>query len=506
MKLSGDNWPKLVKIQVERSHISRSLMIVLLALSLSGFVCGRLSPQPTPVTSTPEPEQAPQIEAEISRKSDDEVGPSILPIAEAAESPPTRLRDEQGRIRETRAVWTWDGRFAESKEDIDHLVELVDLAHLNVILFGVYAQGTTYFEPSHNRFPDPNERLTNQSPFAEQGYPDSLSYLLKIRDERRMDDDPTNDFEVQAWFTIHQGGVNTQGWPPPNRNQPYMLNSLFPEFQQKFGPYYQRNDKDFVRHDVSVMHQPKFRAYMTDLITGLFEDYNVDGVHLDFIRTGGICFNDEILDYPGTAFDYLGCQADYRAWTEANFGRPYTLWQDTDGNREIQDEGSGRVASWLEDAVNQMVEMVHTEVKKLNPNYVITAAIPKGANDRLESAEGQAPEIWLEQGWVDAVFILAYYQETQIGKLQQYLDLVSVADQARVFAGLAVYDFDTREPWDNVFEQIDAVMFNDRPDQKLSTPLRGVGLFRGEHLTEENARAIGQGPFAEPAVPFWGEN
>jgi len=417
-------------------------------------------------------------------------------------------------LRQTRALWSWAGTRATSKRDIDELVAKVDDAHLGVILLQVYKKGTVYFEPSRTRFPDSDDRLTNQSPFTEGGYSDALSYLLDIRDERRSDDDPFNDFEVHAWFAVMVGGDwrGDQGWPRPDNTKPYMLHDLHPEFKIEYACYYSQRNRDCINHKYSVVHQPRFRAYMVDLIAGLVEDYDVDGVHLDYIRAMGICYNDEPLDYPGTEYDYPGCQEDYKAWTRETFGREYTLWQDTDGAGEIQDGGSGRIAAWQERGVGMLVKQIHDEVKSVQPDVIISAAA--GATSPLtrdQSVQGQPAWEWLDQDWIDAAFVMAYYGDTQavIDKNQQFMDAVQEeSKRLKVYPGLATHDVLNPDEWwsDLIIEQINATMYGQWTGPLLDPAPGGVALFVGERLSEEAIQALANGPFRRPALPVWSES
>jgi uncharacterized lipoprotein YddW (UPF0748 family) len=457
------------------------------------FADGRLELEEVQVETTDEP--SPDTAPDSSGDSGDEQ------IASA---------DEQIRL-ETRALWTK----AKSKRDIDDLVAKIDSAHLNVIILLVYHKGTAYFEPNRTRFPDKQERLPNQSKFAEDSYRDALSYLLAIRDERRLDDDSTNDFEVHAWFTVMQNGDydKSEARPRPDKTKPYMLHYLFPEFKSKYGEYYLQEDEQYINHKYSVVHQPKFRAYMTDLIAGLVEDYDVDGIHLDYIRAMHICYNNESLDYPGTAYDYPGCQKDYKAWTQATYGQAYTLWEDADGHKKIQDGGSGRVAAWQERAVGMLVKSIHDEVKSVKPDVIISAAVGMTSPDpekRKASVQGQAAWEWLDQGWIDAAFVISHYADTQavIDKNQKFVDASqNRTSRLKVFPGLAVYAIDNKEEeWSYLIEeQVKAVMHRQWNGQPLEPPAKGVALFVGEHLSEEAIEILADGPFKEPALPFWGE-
>ncbi len=444
-----------------------------------------------------------QVEAQTAEITED-----VTSSSEAVQTKPT-----DGQVKyETRAIWARlesDHR-RMVRQDIDDLVAQVDQAHLNVILFKVYTKGTTFFEPSQTRFPNSAERLTNQSKFEDATYPDALSYLLAIRDERRADDDPTNDFEVHAWFdVILAGDRSSNGFPQKDRTKPFMLNALFPEFKLKYGAAYLRNDERYARHDTGVVHQPRFRAYMVDLIAGLVEDYDVDGVHLDRIRANGICFNNEPLDYPGTEYDFPGCQKDYETWTEATYGQKYTLWDDTDGHNRVEDEGSGRVAAWQERAVGMLVKDIHDELKAVKPEIVISVASVN--NDpapeaRKQSNEGQVAWEWLDKGWIDAAFLTAYVEkpEAVVNKIKIFrAAMQNEQPRSRIFPGLLIYDLDTKEERSYLLvEQVLAAMSE---DSQLEPPVKGVALFRVKFFGQKAMNLLAQGPFKEPALPYWGE-
>ncbi len=460
-----------------------------------------------------------------SSVSDQSVSDQIEDALEDAAQSDALMASETGKAqnalptkRETRAIWSWAGRKPISGEykvfprDIDELVEKVDAAHLNVILLVVTHDGSVYFEPSHTRFPDESERLVNQSVFSKYGYQDGLSYLLTIRDERRIDDDPFNDFEVQAWFQVNKGGDMTDKWPSQDKTEPYMLHALFPEFKLKYGDYYAKEDDRYVKHDTPVLHQPKFRAYIIDLVAGLVEDYDVDGIHLDYIRTGGICFNNEPLDYPGTEYDYPGCQEDYKTWTRETYGREYTLWEDTDGSREIQDGGSGRVAAWQERAVGLVVKGIHDEVKAIKPDVIISVAsvrndVSQKTNKQLRS--GQVAWEWLDKGWIDAVFPTFYTPETESAIRRYETFSGAVQDEKRrsvILPGLITFDpKNSKDHWAGlVAEQVSAVL-GQGTGQPPTQPAKGVALFLARRLSPEAIQALAEGPFREPALPYWGE-
>lgn len=422
--------------------------------------------------------------------------------------------------RQTRAIWSWAGRKPMSGEveitlrDVDELVAKVDAMRLNVVLLSVYADGTVFFEPSLTRFPDPKERLANQTDFSAYGYQDTLTYLLAIRNQRRADDNPSNDFEVHAWFAVNKGGLAVGGEPPKDLTEPYMLSALFPEFRLKTANYYLQNDPRYMAYDTVVLQQPKARDYIVNLMAGLVEDYAVDGVHLDHIRTGGICFNNEPLDYPGETFDYPGCQVDYQNFTQQTYGQAYNLWDDTNASDILVDnEGARRVAAWQQATVTSLVQRIRDEVKAVNPKIIISVASVRNnvhQNTSLQLVSGQAAWEWLDQGLIDAVFPTLYVanSETILRRYISFQNAVESPDRrSLIFPGLITFNpDDEQELWSNlVAEQVKTVL-EPTAEQLPNTvlPPRGVALFLDRRLTPEAIGLLAAGPFREPTQPYWG--
>lgn len=494
---------------MEIANRSIVFLQLILFIALTGLAPG-CSRAPATSATAPAPEQPDKS----TRVSEPVVAPAADSRPATPEADPVRPGETgEDRLKhETRAVWSLAGRIAKSRADVDRLVAQMDRANLNVVLFLAYSRGTAYFEPSRTRFPDSRERLTNQSAFEDEDYSDALAYLLAIRDQRRLDADPTNDFEVHAWVTVAVGGRVENEWPRIDKTEPYMLNYIFPEFKLKYGVYYSENEERHVAHGTSVLQQPRFRAYMSDLLAGLVEDYHVDGIHLDYIRTRGICFNDEPLDYAGTEYDYPGCQEDYKMWTRETYGQEHTLWQDTNGFDQITDGGSGRVSAWMRRTVDMVVQSIHERVKAVDPDTIISVASIRNDTSGTsmdQMVNGQAAWEWLDRGWIDAVFVAAYGAETQsvIDRVQRVREAVQdETRRSRVWPGLGTYNTSSSGEFRSylIVEQVNATMRGDWVGRPFDPPAAGMALFNADNLSEEAVQLLGEGPFKEPARPFWG--
>jgi hypothetical protein len=115
----------------------------------------------------------------------------------------------------------------------------------------------------------------------------------------------------------------------------------------------------------------------------------------------------------------------------------------------------------------------------------------------------------LENGWIDIAFVTAYLDDGQevADKIKAVRAETQGSDnQARIFPGLLTYEpDDTTQFWSGeIVQQVNAAMFNAGVEQPLIPPVKGVALFVDYRFSHEAAQALGQGPFQEPARPYWG--
>jgi hypothetical protein len=130
--------------------------------------------------------------------------------------------------------------------------------------------------------------------------------------------------------------------------------------------------------------------------------------------------------------------------------------------------------------------------------------------ERHNSYQGQVAWEWLDRGWVDAVFVMAYGPNTQW--LNDRMQLLRDATQqessrSRLFPGIVTHDLHNQSDlWSYlIVEQVEATMRGQWTGQPLDPPAKGMALFLEHRLSDEAVELLGQGPFKEPAVPFWGE-
>ena len=113
------------------------------------------------------------------------------------------------------------------------------------------------------------------------------------------------------------------------------------------------------------MHMPGFRKYIVDIIMDVVKNYDIDGVNLDYIRTGGYCTS---------SF----CQQDY----QSKYGRD--LLADLALSPIPQE-----VRQWVAAAVEAIVQDVHDRVKAIKPHVIIS--VDGHINEEFDENFNQRP-------------------------------------------------------------------------------------------------------------------
>ncbi len=174
---------------------------------------------------------------------------------------------------------------------------------------------------------------------------------------------------------------------------------------------------------------------MVDSLLDLASRYDVDGIHLDYIR------------YPHRR----ACFSSYsRQRFEQWLGRRVANWpaDALPGGRDDQAFRRFRV-----DQINLSVRTVHQELRQAHPQLKISAAVWGGYPDVINSI-GQDWAAWLESGQVDFVTPMNYtVNPTEFAQLtRRQMELPGA--RGRVFPGLGVTAAESQLRPDQVIQQI----------------------------------------------------
>ena len=241
---------------------------------------------------------------------------------------------------------------------------------------------------------------------------DALAYLI----ERAH----TRGIEVHAWFPVNQL------WTPPDppKNPEHAFN--------KHGPgasgddmWMSINSAGKISGSVDPAHPAVFR-YLLDVILEPAKNYDLDGLHLDYIRYN----EDGIHGYNPTALE--------------RFRRLY-------GRTGVPDALDPDFSQFRRDQVTALVRQVYLRAYAIRPSIKISAAVITWGNGPRSDEEFLSSDAysrvfqdwrgWLEEGILDIAIPMNYFREQQFpGFLDRWLEFEKDRQYRRMtLIGLASY-------------------------------------------------------------------
>jgi len=164
------------------------------------------------------------------------------------------------------------------------------------------------------------------------------------------------------------------------------------------------------------------REYLSRVVTEVMVTYDVDGVHLDYVR------------YPGRDYDFH--PRARRDFIEAYGVDPVRL---VAGNGDV-DPALIYLGKWVQYRAGWIDEQVGSIRRRMNlvdPNIRLSAAVKAHADEALFRF-GQNWAGWLNDGVVDFVVTMSYFPDT--GQLYGVMsDNLEVVDPRKVVGGVGVY-------------------------------------------------------------------
>lgn len=307
---------------------------------------------------------------------------------------------------------------AELTDMLDQLYEL----NFNTVLLQVRLRSDVAYDSEYEPYSYVFTGKTGKSPSY-----DPLAFAIEECHKRGM--------ECHAWLVCIPAGddamVRKAGWRSPVKKNP----SLFKRFK---GQWYLNPGN------------PKTKTYLAKMAGEITEHYDIDGIHLDYIR------------YPESGENF----PDYNEF------------------RKYNRAGKTR-AEWRRDNITAIVESIYKEVKSKKRWVKVTCAtIGKYKDTRDYSSKGwnsfhvvkQDPVAWLERGIVDMIYPMTYFRD------DHFFPFVADWQDNRhgryVIPGLGIYFLDPKERnWDVgvIEEQINYCRL-------IGTA--GVALYRTKFLTD----------------------
>jgi len=273
----------------------------------------------------------------------------------------------------------WVVRYSlNSPQRVAQLVEEARRGGITDLFVQFYAKGEAYY---HSRVAPQAEVVTsNFDPLA-----------AMARECRR------HGLRLHAWLNIYFAWSSDQ--KPRDQNHVYYQGSRW-FAADGLG----RSLKDYNQWELSQSGlegvylspaSPEVKAYIRDLIKEIITRYDVDGIHLDYIRYGHLNFS----------YDPSSRLGFYQAYTVD----PMRFF---DGDPKLRPYWDTWFL-WRMYQINELVAGIKSDVAAISPWVKLSAAV-KADPDEARLAFGQDWPSWLWHGWVDFVVLMDYSPDTKV--------------------------------------------------------------------------------------------
>ena len=338
-----------------------------------------------------------------------------------------------GIMHEVRAVWLttlmgldWPSRPANNAEDtaaqkkeLCNMLDKLKAVGINTVLFQARIRSTTAYESAYEPWDGIFTGKSGKTPLY-----DPLAFAIDECHKRNM--------ECHAWvvaFPICKVAIAKQLGKRA-------LPAIQPKLCQRCGDQWMM--------DPGV---PQTATYLANICKEIATKYNVDGIHLDYIRypEKGIPFNDNLT------YKLYGNGIDKTTWRKSN--------------------------------IDRCVRCIHDSIKKVRP-WIKLSCSPIGKYADLSryssfgwnarDAVSQNAQLWLKKGWMDMLFPMMYFDNNHF---YPFLADWKENDCNRpIVPGLGIYFLNTHEknwPLITIQRQLNVIRAN---------RLGGYAFFRAKFL------------------------
>jgi uncharacterized lipoprotein YddW (UPF0748 family) len=325
-------------------------------------------------------------------------------------------------MREGRGVWVVRYQL-NAPALLDQVVDDTRQGRFNLLFVQVNGRGDAYYR---SQFVPRSESLAETPPAY-----DPLDYVLQQGHAAGL--------QIHAWLNV----LYVWPYPPPYPLAPEHVVNSHPEWlivDDDGRSLIQYDQTERAKESSEGLYldpaNPLVRSYFLQVCKEVVEGYDVDGIHLDFIR------------YPGSrwGFNQGPLEAFIKRWGVDP--RLLSVWvQSPIPERFIEGKLPLHLrwhyyyySLWAEQKsqyVTELVSAIHQAVKSARPRVVLSAAVFPDPQVAYYS-KGQDWPTWMERGYLDLVVPMAYHGD-------RYRVMAQIAEAKRraqghvVFAGLGAW-------------------------------------------------------------------
>jgi len=160
------------------------------------------------------------------------------------------------------------------------------------------------------------------------------------------------------------------------------------------------------------IHNPRFRARITELIVEVVSNYDVDGINLDYIRAMGLCLS-------------AACRTEYYARYQRDLDMDSALFR-------VAPRTVPSLIEYQESTVTELVRKIADAVRAVKSHVIISADAHPELTDYLN---GQNSVEWANRGHIDVLFRMDYAKSVDNASTEAVRKRLQNPDCLTVIAG-----------------------------------------------------------------------
>lgn len=334
------------------------------------------------------------------------------------------------RTKETRAVWF---RPPTTKYSISQSLDTMEKLGINLIFVETWWEGGLLY---------PDGTVSQRSEF--RGF-DPLEYIIEEAHKRNI--------EVHAWLEVFFSGYKRPG----------EILEMHPDWACVGidGSIAVKSEED--KYFIEPAHR-EARKFLIDMFVDMVERYDLDGIHLDYIR------------YPQQNPVAYGFSPYVKELFETTTGLEFPTDQK---HRNWQ-----AFNRFKEEQVTSFVAELREAVLGVKPVEISAAVFP--GNDALVNKNQNWP-LWVDSGYLDFISLMLYSRSTATVDSWIQESLLSIGSKIPYYPALAAISI----------PEGDLLLEQTLLTHKYN--LDGVAFFAWQHLTEESIDMLLKGPFRSKA-------
>jgi uncharacterized lipoprotein YddW (UPF0748 family) len=300
-----------------------------------------------------------------------------------------------------RAVWV--ARFHyHYPDDIKTIMANCAAAGCNTVYWQVRGEATV-------AYPSKVEPWAREYDHADPGF-DPLAIAVDAAHQHGL--------RIEAWINVMPGWKGED--PPPVGLDPPQAYHAHPEWYLHDAAGRRQPLSDF--YVILNPCLPEVRAHIAAVVREIVTQYDVDGIHLDYVRYAWDATADAAVKYPRDP-------------------RTLALYRSATGKRPDDDPRAWH--DWRANQLTKLVARIRETIDQHRDGATLTAATwgnpERGYRDYLQNAVG-----WLRTGLLDAAAPMAYRED--VADLAKDIAVYDrLAPGTRVVPGLGIYKHETAE-------------------------------------------------------------